>query len=272
MLPSSTYRLQIRPSFDLYAAADLCDYLATLGVGAVYLSPLLPSAKGSQHGYDVVGFDRVDAARGGIDGWTRLLAAARARNLGIVVDIVPNHTGVATPEENPAWWELLRGGPDSPYAHWFDVDWSRGRVLLPVLGDDFTPDQLVVDGIEPLGQRGRGRHRRAGLLRAPLPDRPRHRAEGGRDGGGRPRPAALRAGQLPPRGHRAELPPVLRGHRPGRAAGGGPGRPRCHARADPPLAAGGRHRRHPGRPPGRAGRPGRLPRLPAWGRRGPTRG
>jgi (1->4)-alpha-D-glucan 1-alpha-D-glucosylmutase len=133
VLPASTYRLQVRPAFDLYAAADVCDYLATLGVGAAYLSPLLPSAKGSDHGYDVVGFDRVDPQRGGVDGWTRLLAAARARHLGVVVDIVPNHTGVADPDQNPAWASLLREGRDSPYASWFDVDWPAGggRVVAP---------------------------------------------------------------------------------------------------------------------------------------------
>ena len=70
-VPTSSYRLQIRSGFDLYAAADVCDYLATLGVGAVYLSPLLPSARGSDHGYDVVAFDTIDAPRGGVDGWTR---------------------------------------------------------------------------------------------------------------------------------------------------------------------------------------------------------
>jgi (1->4)-alpha-D-glucan 1-alpha-D-glucosylmutase len=148
--PSSTYRIQVRPSFDLYATADVCDYLATLGVGAVYLSPLLPSAQGSEHGYDVVAFDGVDSARGGLDGWTRLLAAARARELGVVVDIVPNHTGVAVPKQNAAWWDLLRNGQASPYASWFDVDWSCGRLLLPVLGDDFEPSQLAVDdSVEP---------------------------------------------------------------------------------------------------------------------------
>ncbi len=145
---TSTYRLQIRPSFDLHAAADLCDYLATLGIGATYVSPLLPAAKGSDHGYDVIRFDAVDPARGGSDGWTRLLAAARSRGLGVVVDIVPNHTGVATPAENPAWWDLLQFGRESSHADWFDIDWSRGRVLLPVLGDDFDPSQLSVDGGE----------------------------------------------------------------------------------------------------------------------------
>jgi len=143
-VPTSTYRLQIRPSFDLYAAADACDYLATLGAGAVYLSPLLPSTRGSDHGYDVVAFDAVDQQRGGVDGWTRLLAAARSRHLPVVVDIVPNHTGVEDATQNPAWWDVLRHGSASSYASWFDIDWSAGRVLLPVLGDDATPEQLEI--------------------------------------------------------------------------------------------------------------------------------
>jgi len=147
-LPTSTYRLQVRASFDLHAAADACDYLATLGAGAVYLSPLLPSVRGSDHGYDVVGFDTIDAARGGIDGWTRLLAAARARGLELVADIVPNHTGVADARQNPAWWDLLRLGAESAYASWFDIDWNLGRLLLPVLGDAFDPSELEVVGGE----------------------------------------------------------------------------------------------------------------------------
>ncbi|PZS29456.1 MAG: malto-oligosyltrehalose synthase, partial [Pseudonocardiales bacterium] len=141
-VPTATSRLQVRAGFDLHAAADVCDYVATLGAGAAYLSPLLPSVRGSDHGYDVVGFDTVDAARGGVDGWTRLLAAARARGLRIVVDIVPNHTGVADATQNQAWWDLLRLGRNSPYASWFDIDWTRGKVLLPVLGDDFEPSEL----------------------------------------------------------------------------------------------------------------------------------
>jgi (1->4)-alpha-D-glucan 1-alpha-D-glucosylmutase len=142
--PTATYRIQVSPSFDLYATADACDYLATLGTGAGYLSPLLPSARGSDHGYDVVRFDTVDPQRGGVDGWTHLLAAARSRGLGVVVDIVPNHTGVADATQNPAWWDLLELGRGSAFASWFDIDWTRGRVLLPVLGDDFDEEQLTV--------------------------------------------------------------------------------------------------------------------------------
>ncbi|QGH68306.1 malto-oligosyltrehalose synthase [Pseudactinotalea sp. HY158] len=147
--PASTYRLQISAGLDLNAAAGLADYLAALGAGAYYLSPLLPST--SDHGYDTVSFGTVDPVRGGESAWRRLLAAARGRGLGVIVDVVPNHTGVAHPAENPAWWSLLRLGPASPHAPWFDVDWSgpAGQVvLLPVLGDDVEPGQLRIEGDE----------------------------------------------------------------------------------------------------------------------------
>jgi (1->4)-alpha-D-glucan 1-alpha-D-glucosylmutase len=143
-VPPSTYRLQIRPGFPLQEAAQVCQYLADLGVGAVYLSPLLPSTQGSDHGYDVVRFDTVDPQRGGVEGWHALLDAARNTGLDVVVDIVPNHAGVADPTQNPAWWDVLKHGQDSAYARWFDIDWGRGRLLIPVLGDDFEPAQLQV--------------------------------------------------------------------------------------------------------------------------------
>ena len=58
--------------------------------------------------------------------------------MGVLVDIVPNHVGVATPAQNPWWWSLLKEGQQSRYAQAFDVDWDfgGGRVRIPVLGDD----------------------------------------------------------------------------------------------------------------------------------------
>jgi (1->4)-alpha-D-glucan 1-alpha-D-glucosylmutase len=146
--PTSTYRLQIRESFTLHDAAATVDYLADLGVGAVYCSPLLHAASGSDHGYDVVDLTQIDPARGGSDGWRTLLAETARRGLGTVVDIVPNHLGVANASENRAWWDVLRLGQRSVYADWFDIEWTRGRILLPVLGDDadLTTDLTVVDG------------------------------------------------------------------------------------------------------------------------------
>jgi (1->4)-alpha-D-glucan 1-alpha-D-glucosylmutase len=144
----TTYRVQVQPDFDLAATAELADYLAALGVSHLYSAPLLQAAPGSVHGYDVVDPTRVNAELGGEAGRQKLVAALRRHDLGLVVDIVPNHTGVAVPAANPAWWDVLRLGPGSPYAGWFDIDWSRGRLLVPVLADDpDAAEQLrVVDG------------------------------------------------------------------------------------------------------------------------------
>lgn len=141
--PSSTYRLQIRKAFTLDDAAAAVDYLAELGIGAVYLSPILQSTTGSDHGYDTTDPLRIDADRGGEAGWAALRAAAADAGLQVVVDIVPNHLGISAPRENPYWWDVLTHGRQSAYADWFDVDWSR-PITVPVLGDD--AELTVTDG------------------------------------------------------------------------------------------------------------------------------
>jgi len=146
----ATYRLQLTEDFGFAAAAGLADYLAALGVSHVYLSPILQAAPGSAHGYDVVDHSRVSAGLGGEDGFRAMAAAFRRHGLGVVVDIVPNHMGIAAPEPvNRQFWSVLARGQGSPYAHWFDVDWAArdGRLLLPILAgppEDCAGD-LVVD-------------------------------------------------------------------------------------------------------------------------------
>ena len=146
-IPSSTYRLQIRPGFTLDDATRVIPYLHRLGVGWVYLSPILTPVAGSEHGYDVADPTRVDPERGGADAFARLAGAAHGLGLGVIVDIVPNHVGVASPEQNPWWWSLLREGRQSAYADAFDVDWPAGggKVLLPLLGSEADLDGLRVD-------------------------------------------------------------------------------------------------------------------------------
>ncbi|MGC4838498.1 malto-oligosyltrehalose synthase [Micromonospora vinacea] len=146
--PKATYRIQVRPGFDLDATAAIVDYLDDLGVSHLYSAPLLTATPGSQHGYDVVDHRAVNPELGGEAARQRLLAALRDKQLGLVVDIVPNHAGVAVPAANPAWWDVLRRGRDSTYAAWFDIDWDRGRLLLPVRADDEAAldDLKVVDG------------------------------------------------------------------------------------------------------------------------------
>src|SRR6478735_12411877 len=121
--PVSTYRLQITAGFDLSAAARTLPYLHDLGVDWVYLSPLLEAEPGSEHGYDVISHDRVDPARGGAEGLATLSAEARRLGMGVLVDIVPNHVGIATPRVNAWWWDVLKHGRDSRYAEAFDIDW-----------------------------------------------------------------------------------------------------------------------------------------------------
>ncbi|WP_214106436.1 malto-oligosyltrehalose synthase [Acrocarpospora catenulata] len=129
---TSTYRVQLTPESGFRELAGLLDYLRELGVGHVYLSPVLQSVRDSQHGYDVTDHSRIRAEFGGRPG----LLALAGRGIGLIADIVPNHMTVPVPEsENAPLWSVLKEGPDSPYANWFDLTWP---VDLPVLGDDAT--------------------------------------------------------------------------------------------------------------------------------------
>ncbi|MCU1581016.1 MAG: treY [Microbacteriaceae bacterium] len=147
-VPRSTYRLQIREDFSLFKVADVAGYLRDLGADWLYLSPLLMAESGSDHGYDVVDHSVIDPARGGEAGLAAASAAARAIGLGVLIDIVPNHMGVATPAANAWWWDVLAGGPASRFAEAFDIDWDfgGGRLRIPVLADDSLDDLAVVDG------------------------------------------------------------------------------------------------------------------------------
>ncbi|HET9257150.1 MAG TPA: malto-oligosyltrehalose synthase [Pseudonocardiaceae bacterium] len=133
VIPASTYRLQLNADLTFADAAALTPYLASLGVGAVYTSPILAAMPGSRHGYDGADPTRVSEILGGETGRVALVAAVREHGLALVVDIVPNHLGVADPAANPAWWDVLRHGPSSRFATWFDIiGWP---LRLPVLAD-----------------------------------------------------------------------------------------------------------------------------------------
>ncbi len=149
----STYRLQLRGAssgfgFTFADAEHLLDYLDDLGVSHLYLSPILTPVSGSAHGYDVTDPTTVSDELGGPAGLERLSNAARARGMGLIVDVVPNHVGVDKPEQNPWWWDVLRHGQSSTYAPFFDIDWelSDGRIVLPLLGSDDDAADLTVDG------------------------------------------------------------------------------------------------------------------------------
>jgi (1->4)-alpha-D-glucan 1-alpha-D-glucosylmutase len=134
--PVSTYRLQLQPGFGFADAGAIADYLAGLGVTHAYLSPILQAAPGSRHGYDVVDHSRVSADLGGEAALRAMVSRFRRHGLGVIVDVVPNHMAIPVPESlNRQFWSVLREGPGSPCAPWFDVDWAAqdGRLLLPIL-------------------------------------------------------------------------------------------------------------------------------------------
>jgi len=148
-VPASTYRFQVSSELDLHEVARLATYVRELGADWLYLSPLLAAEPGSTHGYDVVAHDHLDPDRGGEEGLAAVAVAVRELGLGVLVDIVPNHVGVATPAEDPWWWDVLRHGRQAEHAPAFDVDWDAAgqRLRIPVVGDD---DLLPDGGVDHL--------------------------------------------------------------------------------------------------------------------------
>ena len=147
--PVTTYRLQMGSTLTFDDARRLVPYLRDLGVTDVYLSPVLAAAPGSTHGYDVVDHTRISEAMGGRAGLERLAADVHKAEMGLVLDIVPNHMAVPTPAwHNLPLWSVLRDGPDSPYASWFDVP-IEAPILMPVLGARIgkvlADEQLVLE-------------------------------------------------------------------------------------------------------------------------------
>jgi (1->4)-alpha-D-glucan 1-alpha-D-glucosylmutase len=139
MIPRATYRLQLHKAFTFGDAAAVVPYLAELGVSHVYTSPILKARAGSTHGYDMVDPTVINPELGGENGLMRLVDALRARDMGLIVDIVPNHMGVGG-DENSWWLDVLRNGRSSPYADMFDIDWDRGggKLLAPFLGSPYA--------------------------------------------------------------------------------------------------------------------------------------
>ena len=93
---------------DLQGVIDRLDYLQALGVDALWLSPFYPSPL-ADGGYDVADYCDVDPRLGTLDQFDELVAKAHERGIGIIVDIVPNHTS----DQHRWFQEALAQGPES---------------------------------------------------------------------------------------------------------------------------------------------------------------
>jgi len=140
--PRATYRMQFHAGFTFRDATKLVPYLADLGISHLYASPIFMANPGSTHGYDVVDYNQINPEIGSREEFDDLVAALHERDMGLILDFVPNHMGIAA-GLNEWWQDVLENGPSSPYAAWFDIDWPPlkpeldNKVLLPVLGDQY---------------------------------------------------------------------------------------------------------------------------------------
>ena len=141
-IPEVTYRLQFNHTFTFAQAEGIVPYLHDLGISHCYASPYFSARPGSMHGYDIVDHNSFNPEIGSAEDFERFWQALRSRNMGQILDMVPNHVGVMGADN--AWWlDVLENGSASAYAAYFDIDWEsprpelRGKLLLPVLGDHY---------------------------------------------------------------------------------------------------------------------------------------
>lgn len=170
-IPASTYRVQLSARFTLDDLAAQVPYIARLGVTHVYLSPIYRARPDSPHGYDIVDYGCINRELGGMPAWRRLTETLRNHRIGVVLDVVPNHMA-ADPMNNALWRQVLRDGPASSAARFFDVDWRpltglvRDKVLLPILEEPYG--QALTKGAVQIEATGNELHVRCGGLHLPL--------------------------------------------------------------------------------------------------------
>ena len=141
-IPRATYRLQLNREFTFNQARAIVPYLSALGISHCYASPCLKARPGSMHGYDIVDHNSLNPEIGSPEDFERFVRALHEHNMGLILDIVPNHMGVMGSDN--AWWlDVLENGEASAYACFFDIDWHplkeelHGKVLIPVLHDHY---------------------------------------------------------------------------------------------------------------------------------------
>jgi len=98
---------------DLRGVIERLDHVAWLGADGIWLNPITVSPN-ADWGYDVVDFCAVDPELGTVDDLDALVAAARDRDLAVVLDLVPNHTS----SEHP-WFVASRSLRESPKRDWY---------------------------------------------------------------------------------------------------------------------------------------------------------
>jgi (1->4)-alpha-D-glucan 1-alpha-D-glucosylmutase len=141
-IPSATYRLQFNERFTFREAREASAYLNALGISDVYASSYLKAVPGSPHGYDVADPTQLNPELGTEEEYAEWIATLQSFDMGHILDLVPNHLGIAR-SANPWWLDVLENGPSSRFARVFDIEWHpvkdelANKVLIPILGDQY---------------------------------------------------------------------------------------------------------------------------------------
>ncbi len=108
---------------NLYGVIEKLDYISSLGVNTIYLSPIFEAY--SNHKYDTADYMTVDAGFGGNEAFEKLIKEAKKRNIGIILDGVFNHTGAESIYFNKTGKYGSVGAyqsTDSPYFDWYSFE------------------------------------------------------------------------------------------------------------------------------------------------------
>ena len=111
--PKSFQDSGARGTGDLKGIMARLDYLKTLGIDALWLTPVYVSPQ-VDNGYDIADYLAIDPAYGTMEDFEALLAAAHGRGIRIVMDIVVNHTST-----EHAWFKSALGDKNSPYRDYY---------------------------------------------------------------------------------------------------------------------------------------------------------
>ncbi|MEM8982582.1 MAG: alpha-glucosidase [Pseudomonadota bacterium] len=98
---------------DLRGILEKLDYVASLGVDAIWVSPFFRSPM-KDFGYDVSDYRSVDPIFGDLSDFDALISAAHQRGLKVIIDQVLSHSS-----DQHAWFQESRRGQDNPYANWY---------------------------------------------------------------------------------------------------------------------------------------------------------
>lgn len=153
-IPVATYRLQFNRTFTFVDAANIVPYLFDLGITDCYTSSYLKAIPDSPHGYDIADPTTLNPEIGTDEEFRALVNALTERDMGQILDVVPNHMGIGK-SSNRWWLDVLENGPSSHYAAFFDIDWRplkpelADKVLLPILAEQYgttlEQQEIVLD-------------------------------------------------------------------------------------------------------------------------------